>query len=206
MEPTQLTQKQERILEFARTFTAQRGFPPTIREIATRFRMTYRAAYDHLQALERKGLLRRRSPKSRDIEFREFVGRGSASAASEIPIVGRVAGGHPLLAVENVEGTIALPREWTKGGETFLLRVRGDSMRDAHIVPGDLVVVRKQTTAENGEIAVVLVRGEEATLKRFFRRNGRIVLKPENPALEALEFEAREVQVLGVVKGVVRLF
>jgi repressor LexA len=100
---------------------------------------------------------------------------------------------------------VVLPPEWTRGGETFLLRVRGDSMRDAHIVPGDLVIVQKQSTARDGDIVVALVKEEEATLKRFSRRNGRIVLRPENPALEPMEFEAGDVQIVGVVKGLVRM-
>jgi len=201
-----LTKKQEEILEFIKGFIAAKGLPPTIREIGRQFRIGYRAAYDHLKALERKEYLKRRSPKSRDLELREFITSAKNLSTQKLPILGKVAAGVPLLAVENLEGTLNLPFEWMRGREGFLLRVKGDSMREAHILPGDLVMVKKQPTAEEGEIVVALVRKEEATVKRFFRRRGYILLQPENPSLKPIELPPEEVEILGVVKGVIRLF
>jgi repressor LexA len=218
----ELTSRQREIFNFVRTFIKERGYPPSVREIGEHFNIYPRAAFDHLKALEKKGYLKRRGSMSRGLEILVFQGyesHGSYQQAGpyrehqrkegkplirEIPIIGRVAAGKPTLAVEHVEGTIPLPTEWAKGGEIFLLKVRGDSM-SPFILPDDYVVVRSQSSAENGEVVVTLV-GEEATVKRFFKKGKRIELKPDNEQWETIQIEegSGEVQILGKVIGVFR--
>jgi repressor LexA len=217
-----LTSRQKEIFNFIRTFIKERGYPPSVREIGEHFNIYPRAAFDHLKALEKKGYLKRRGSMSRGLEILVFQGHeshGSYQQAErygehqrkdgkllvrEIPIIGRVAAGKPTLAVEHVEGTIPLPTEWAKGGENFLLKVRGDSM-SPFILPNDYVVVRSQSSAENGEVVVTLV-GEEATVKRFFKKGKKIELKPDNEQWETIQLEegSGEVQILGKVIGVFR--
>src|SRR3989304_5647057 len=164
-----LTPRQREVLEFIKRFLDEQGYPPTVREIGGHFAFVPRSVFDHLKALERKGYLKREATKSRSLQIMDpaFPGRRLARPR-EVPIVGRVAAGRPLLAVENLEGAVPLPAEWTNGGEVFLLRVQGDSMVGAHILPGDLALVRRQESAESGDIVVALV-DEEATIKRFQR-------------------------------------
>ncbi len=214
----ELTPRQREIFNFIRTFIKERGYPPSIREIGQRFHIYPRAAFDHLKALERKGYLRRRSLMSRGLEvliFQEHESRSSSRERPareerlpirEIPILGKVAAGKPTLAIEHVEGTLPLPTEWARGKEVFLLRVKGDSM-SPHILPNDYVVVRSQSSAENGDIVVTLV-GEEATVKRFFKKGEKIELKPDNERWETIQIEggSGEVQILGKVIGVFRKF
>lgn len=205
----ELTERQREILEFIQGFIRERGYPPSIREIGGHFHIYPRAVFDHLKALERKGYLKRQGLMSRGMELLIFQGerlhgRGERPAIREIPLLGRVAAGKPTLAVENVEGSIPLPAEWAKGKEIFLLQVKGDSM-SPYILPGDYVIVRSQPSAENGDVVVTLM-GEEATVKRFFKRRGKIELKPDNERLETIRVEegAGEVQILGKVVGVFR--
>jgi repressor LexA len=205
----ELTSRQREIFDFIQAFIKERGYPPSVREIGGHFRIYPRAVFDHLKALERKGYLKRKSSMSRGIELLIFQGershgRGERPTVREIPVLGRVAAGKPTLAVENVEGSIPLPTEWAKGKETFVLKVKGDSM-SPYILPGDYVIVRSQPSAENGDVVVTLM-GEEATVKRFFKRKGKIELKPDNERWETIriEEEAREVRIIGKVIGVFR--
>lgn len=217
----ELTSRQKEIFDFVKGFIRDRGYPPSVREIGEHFHIYPRAVFDHLKALERKGYLRRRSSMPRGLEVRvasspELVVRGSEISSPfekgkrfpirEVPIVGRVAAGIPVLAVEHVEGTLPLPGEWAKGEEVFLLRVKGDSMAP-FILPDDYVIVRSQPSAENGDVVVTLV-GEEATVKRFFKRGKRIELKPDNERWEVIRIEegSKDVQILGKVIGVFRKF
>ncbi|MGD0916405.1 MAG: transcriptional repressor LexA [Thermodesulfobacteriota bacterium] len=211
----ELTPRQREIFNFIRIFIKERGYPPSVREIGERFNIYPRAAFDHLKALERKGYLRRRGSMSRGIEvlvfledrsYREHQREGGRPWVREIPILGRVAAGKPTLAVEHVEGTIPLPTEWVKGKEVFLLKVKGDSM-SPYILPDDYVVVRAQPSAENGDVVVTLM-GEEATVKRFFKKGKKIELKPDNERWETIQIEERsgEAQILGKVIGVFRKF
>jgi repressor LexA len=211
----ELTSRQKEIFNFVRAFIKERGYPPSVREIGEHFNIYPRAAFDHLKALERKGYLKRRGSMSRGIEIlifqedrshREHQRGEGRPGVREVPILGRVAAGKPTLAVEHVEGTIPLPTEWTKGGEVFLLKVKGDSMAP-FIFPDDYVVVRSQPSAENGDVVVTLV-GEEATVKRFFKKGKRIELKPDNEQWEAIRIEegSGEVRILGKVIGVFRKF
>lgn len=203
----ELTARQREILTFIRTFTQRHGLPPTVREIGERFRVTPRAAFDHLRALERKGVLQRRSTTKRTSRVLTLADRGPA--VREIPVLGRIAAGLPLLAEENREGSVPILADWLagKGEDLFALRVRGDSMVNAHIVEDDLVLVRRQETAEPGEIVVALL-DNEATVKRFARQGTAIVLKPEHPTMAPIVVKPgqRDVKILGKVIGLLRGF
>jgi repressor LexA len=205
----ELTARQREVLGFIRSFTEKHGAPPTVREIGTRFRFSARAAFDHLRALERKGMLQRRVSDRR--VSRTLVpisaAQGRRSSGGEIPVLGRIAAGAPLLALENREGTLPVRGDWFSGmgQDLFALRVRGESMVDAHIMDGDLVVVRRQESATPGDIVAALVN-DEATVKRFGRDGDRIVLKPAHPTMQPIVIEPgrADVRVLGKVVGLVR--
>ncbi len=208
----ELTARQRDVLNFIRGFTARHGVPPTVREIGEKFRVTPRAAFDHLRALERKGMLQRRASPgrtARGLTLTEAAGGRSQSAG--VPILGRIAAGQPLLAEENREGELpiaagALPG---RGEDLFALRVRGESMISAHICDGDLVLVRRQDSAQLNDIVVALVEsdaGDEATVKRFQRDGERVVLKPEHPTMAPIVVDARAVRILGKVVGLLRGF
>jgi repressor LexA len=198
-----LTPRQSDILDYLKSEVDSRGLPPTIREIGEAFGIrSTKGVEDHLAALERKGFIRRERGKSRAIEIKD---RPDLRGAKVVPLIGRIAAGAPILAVENHTGSFILDEDLVGGGETFLLRVEGDSMRDASILDGDLVVVRSQETARPGEIVAARV-GEEATVKRFSREGDVIVLLPENDAYEPIRIEpgGEDVQILGKVVGVYR--
>src|SRR5262249_28507610 len=173
----ELTSRQQEILNFIRSFTATNGLPPTVREIGTTFRVTPRAAFDHLRALERKGALQRRASAGRTSRALTATDL-PAGEYRRIPILGRIAAGTRLLAQENRDGDLPLSGAWLRGGadDVFALRVRGDSMIEAHICDGDLVLVRRQDTAQQDDIVVAMVDAD-ATVKRFLRDGDRIVLK-----------------------------
>jgi repressor LexA len=208
-----MTARQREVLEFIRVFGERHGVPPTVREIGEKFEFTARAAFDHLRALERKGMLERRvtgKRASRTLVLPAHKGARRAEpgiAAPGIPIVGRIAAGAPITAVENLEDTIPLRPDWlgTGGLDVFALRVKGDSMINAHIMSGDLVLVRKQETAGSGDIVAAMLDGE-ATVKRFAREGGVVVLRPEHPSMKPIVVEpARgDFRILGKVVGVVR--
>ena len=218
----ELTARQDEIFGFIKTFIKERGYPPSVREIGEYFHIYPRAAFDHLKALERKGYLKRRGSMSRGLEVLVFEGsepyglsRGEIGSSEpsrkerrspirEIPILGRVTAGKPVLAVEHVEGTIPFPADWVRGKEVFLLKVKGDSM-SPYILPDDYVVVRSQSSAENRDVVVTLL-GEEATVKRFFKKGKRIELRPDNERLETIQVEEGSggIQILGKVIGVFR--
>ena len=204
MEP-RLTRRQQEVLTFIRMFSQRHGVPPTVREIGGRFHVTPRAAFDHMRALERKGYLRRRTTSGRTSRALTLAER--PTTAREIPILGRIAAGMPLQSEENREGTLPLAADWFGGrpDELFSLRVRGDSMVNAHIVDGDVVVVRRQEHAQPGDIVVALVDGE-ATVKRFAQDGQAVVLKPEHPTLPPIVVrpDEHEVRILGKVVGLVR--
>jgi repressor LexA len=212
----ELTDRQRDVLSFMRAFTAKHGVPPTVREIGEKFRVTPRAAFDHLRALERKGMLQRRSAPgrtARGLTLTEAAGGRTATGVVTVPILGRIAAGQPLLAEENREGELpitaaALPG---RGEDVFALRVRGESMIDAHICDGDLVLVRRQDSAQPNDIVVALVEsesGDEATVKRFQRDGARVVLKPEHPTMAPIVIDPAErpVRILGKVVGLLRGF
>jgi repressor LexA len=208
----ELTERQREVLDYIRAFGERHGVPPTVREIGEKFRFTARAAFDHLRALERKGMLERRVTGKRASRTLVLPGQRGArrtepvGAAPGIPLLGRIAAGSPITAVENHEDTIPLRPDWLGAGQdVFALRVRGDSMIDAHIVDGDLVLVRKQESAGSGDIVAALLDGE-ATVKRFAREGAAVVLRPEHPTMKPIVVEAGrgEFRILGKVVGVVR--
>jgi repressor LexA len=204
-----LTDRQRQILDFLTKYVDAHGYPPTVREIGEAVGLASPSTvHAHLANLERAGLLRRDPTKPRAIELRREPKAAPAQPADvhKLPLVGEVAAGGPLLAEENVEDYLAVPEPLSKGGDEFLLRVKGDSMINAGILDGDYAVVHRQADARNGEIVVALAGDDEstdeATLKRFFREDGRIRLQPENDALEPIF--AEHVQILGKVIGVFR--
>jgi repressor LexA len=206
-----LTKRQQEIFDFIKRYSARYGYPPTVRDIGKAVGLASSSTvHAHLANLEKVGLLRRDPSKPRAIELLDRA-TGQVSSAVEavksavspngIPVLGRVAAGEPLLAEENIEDYVEIPD--IAGGDDgeYLLRIRGESMKNAGILPDDWVVVRRQDTAEDGEIVVALV-GEEATVKRFFKEDDHIRLQPENETMEPIR--SREVQVLGRVVGVLR--
>ncbi|HTN43070.1 MAG TPA: transcriptional repressor LexA [Nitrospiria bacterium] len=193
-----LTDRQAEVLNFVNQFIARSGYPPTVREIARHLGIRgHHAVRKHLLALEKNGhLTRGRGARS--------IGIADQPQAVSVPILGQVAAGKPILAEENILGTLALDRSVTRGGPVFLLKIKGDSMIGAGILDGDYVLVKAQAQAENGEIAVVLAE-DEATVKRVFRRGDKIVLQPENPAHQPMTFTPKDaLRILGKVLGVVR--
>ena len=201
-----LTDKQQAILDFVDNYQKDNGFPPSVREIGRNFSISVATVQDHISALERKGQLQKRRYKSRSLSVPASSRQQAAEDIPGIPIVGRVAAGLPLLAQENIEDMIQLPKDWAPAG-AFLLKVQGNSMEGAHILDGDYVLVHPQETALNGEIVVALI-GEEATVKRFYRSEHGISLKAENPAYRPIEIERSEAatfKVIGKVMGVLRV-
>jgi repressor LexA len=202
----ELTGRQQEIWDFLVDYVDRHGYPPTVREIGEAVGLASPSTvHAHLANLERAGLLRRDPTKPRALELtgREKPAVLPAAELPKLPLVGQIAAGGPLLAEQNVEDYVAVPE--TLRGD-FLLRVRGDSMINAGILDGDIVVVKRQQDARNGEIVVALAgddeSADEATVKTFYRENGRIRLQPENDALEPIY--APHVQVLGAVTGVFR--
>jgi repressor LexA len=196
-----LTKRQQEIFDYVRRHAREHGYPPTVRDIGKAIGLTSSSTvHAHLANLEKLGLLRRDPTKPRAIEVLGEKAK-AAPPAPGLPLVGQVAAGQPVLAEENIEEYVAVPP--IAGGEDghFVLRVKGDSMKNVGIYEGDHVVVRQQETARNGEIVVALV-GEEATVKRFFRERDHVRLQPENDAVEPIR--SRDVQVLGRVVGVFR--
>ena len=200
-----LTDRQQAILDFINGYVHDNAFPPSVREIGRHFGIYPATVQDHISALERKGHLHKKRFQSRTLSV-PASSRPASSIEGGIPIVGRVAAGLPLLAQENIEDMIQLPKDWAPAG-AFLLKVQGNSMEGAHILDGDYVLVHPQQTAANGEIVVALI-GDEATVKRFYRTAQGITLKAENPKYQPIEIERSEAatfKVLGRVMGVLRV-
>jgi len=202
-----LTKRQQEIFDFIRKYSAKYGYPPTVRDIGKAVGLASSSTvHAHLANLEKIGLLRRDPSKPRAIEL---LDRAVGSAVESVrgivrpglPLLGSVAAGQPILAEENIEDYVSVPE--VAGGEEgeYLLRVRGDSMKNAGILEGDFVVVRPQDTARDGDVVVALL-GEEATVKRFFHESDHIRLQPENDAMEPIR--SKEVKVLGRVVGLLR--
>lgn len=199
----EMTPRQREVLEFIKEFIARSGYPPSLRDICARLGIKgANNAAKHLDALERKGFLRRGSHISRGIEIIGDAARGALS----VPIAGRVRAGAPHLAVEDVVGHVALDERFFKCRGAFVLSVEGESMTGAGIDPGDFVVVRPQKDASDGEIVVAMLDGE-ATVKRFYRRGNTVVLKAENPAMGPITAgEGTEFEIVGKVVSVIKQF
>jgi repressor LexA len=197
-----LTKRQKEIFEFIRRYAGKYGYPPTVREIGKAVGLhSSSTVHAHLANLEKLGLLRRDPSKPRAVELLVDRARKAIMGGPGLPLVGHVAAGAPILAEENIEEYLEVPS--VIGGEEgdYILRVRGDSMKDAGIVDGDYVVVRPGKTADDGEIVVALL-GEEATCKRFFREKDHIRLQPENKSMKPIK--SKDVELLGKVVGVFR--
>ena len=201
-----LTERQREILIFIKEEVLYKNYPPSVREICTAIGLrSSSTVHAHLRALEKKGYIKRDPTKPRAIELiQSESGQREEGAPKMVPIVGQVAAGVPLLAEENIERYMLVSEEIVKNDTVFMLHVKGESMKDAGILHGDLVIVRKQPSAENGEIVVALTEDNEATVKRFYREDGFIRLQPENPDYSPL-ITRNNVQVLGKVIGVLRL-
>jgi repressor LexA len=196
----QLTERQKSILRGIHEIYRETGAPPTVRELGRRVGLSSSCTVQrHLDALERKGYVRRNRTKARSVDIiRSFDPTMVRRPTVAVPLVGQVAAGQPILAEENIEDVYALPADLVSGDETFMLRVKGDSMIGDGLFDGDFVVVRKQSSADNGDIVVAML-GEEATVKRFFRENGRVRLQPSNPTMEAILAPADQLAIIGKV-------
>jgi repressor LexA len=194
------TERQRRILDVIRAFTADHGYPPSVREIGELVGLSSSSTiHAHLKALEKRGLISRDPTKPRALRS---GGPSPVADAVVLPVLGRVAAGVPITAQEDREGEFILPTAFVpRGSDGFMLRVQGDSMVDAAILDGDLILVRPQPTADNGEIVVAMIDGE-ATVKRFYREAGRVRLQPENQAMAPIY--ASDVEIVGRVEAVVR--
>ena len=203
-----MTPRQQQILEFIDDEVRHRGYPPSVREIGEAVGLkSSSTVHAHLAALQDKGYLRRDPSKPRAIEVCFEPDTGAIvdrRPVRHVPLIGDVAAGTGVLAAQHIEETMPLPEDLTGDGQLFMLRVRGDSMIDAGIFDRDLVVVRQQATAENGEIVVAGIPGEEATVKTFLAKRGKVILRPANPTLEDMEFEPDDVTVYGRVVTVLR--
>ena len=192
--------KQTAILEFIRSEIEQKGYPPSVREICSAVGLkSTSSVHAHLTQLEKKGLLRRDPTKPRAMEVLD----GPVSRGRSVPLVGRVTAGLPILATENIEEYLVLPQSLQGRGDLFALRVPGESMIEAGIEDGDIVVLRRQETAENGEIVVAMI-DDEATLKRIYYEDGHVRLQPENAAMEPIY--ADEVVILGRLLALFRQY
>jgi len=207
-------ERKRRILEFVAATLRDRGYPPSVREIAQAVDLASTSAvHHHLQALEREGYLERGAAQSRAIRLTptaaimlglasELVPQSVAAEAHILPVVGEIAAGGPIEAYQDVSETMPVPQLLAPDGDAYLLRVRGDSMIEAHITDGDYVVIRPQQTARNGDIVVAQVEENAVTLKRFFREQGRVRLQPANPEYPAQFYD--EVRIQGKLIGVIR--
>ena len=197
-----LTKRQREILTYVMSNMQQRGYPPSVREIGTALGLTSSSTvHSHLTALEKKGFILRDPSKPRAIEILKDGASQPPKRVVNVPVLGRIAAGQPLLAEENVEDVFPLPRDLIREDAAFILRVRGDSMIEAGILDGDYLVIRQQATANNGEIVAALM-GEEATVKRFYRERDHIRLQPENRTMQPIL--TREATILGRVVALIR--
>ena len=190
-------EKLVKVMDYIRKFSEENGYTPSVREIGKECGIKSTATvYSYLQKLQDKGYLNKATNKKRSVTL-------AKSSGVNIPLIGTVTAGQPIFAYENYEDYYTFPAGEFKGDELFMLRVEGTSMIDAGIINGDKIIVRRQSTAENGEIVVALVE-DAATVKRFFRRNGQIILHPENETLSDMVFEDGQVGILGKVIGLMR--
>jgi len=199
-----LTKRQREILEYLSEFITQHGYAPSLEEIGRRFGLSSLATvHKHLTNLQEKGFIKRTWNRSRSVEM---VPARSGGRAVELPLLGYVAAGMPVEAIASNE-TISVPETFTGARDTYVLRVRGDSMIDEQIRDGDFVIVEDRKTAENGEMVIALVRGSDVTLKKFYRDPaGRIRLQPANPTMHPIVVDPDQVQIQGVVVGVMRKY
>ena len=204
MSSKRITAKQEEILNYIKNEILERGFPPAVREICQAVNLkSTSSVHSHLESLEKNGYIRRDPTKPRAIEILDESFQMMRREMVNVPIVGTVAAGQPILAQQNIESYLPVPSEYMPNEQSFILRVKGESMINAGILDGDCVLVRQQTTAQNGEMVVALV-DDSATVKTFYKENGHIRLQPENDTMDPIIVE--DCQILGKVFGVFRFF
>ena len=198
-----LTKRQREILDYLQDYIQQHGYAPSLEEIGRRFSLSSLATvHKHLTNLEEKGFIRRSWNRSRSVEL---LTTRTGTRAIELPLLGYVAAGAPIEAMATNE-TIHVPEDLVRKRDTYVLRVRGDSMIDEQIRDGDYVIVEDRKTADNGEMVIALVGGSDVTLKKFYRESGRVRLQPANPTMLPLFLDPAQVQVQGVVVGVMRKY
>lgn len=202
--------KQQKILDFVNRQVAEKGYPPSVREIckAVGFKSTS-TVHAYIKKLEEEGLIQKDATKPRALKILDsssssLEGYLSDREIENVPIVGKITAGQPILAVENIEETFPVPVEYLHNSTVFMLRVRGDSMMDAGILDGDYILVKQQNTASNGDIVAALI-GDEATVKTFYKENGQIRLQPENPSYDPIIVKD-DLTILGKVIGLFRKY
>ncbi|MCJ7856175.1 transcriptional repressor LexA [Lachnospiraceae bacterium NSJ-143] len=201
-----LSIKQQQILDYLKSEVKERGYPPSVREICDAIGLkSTSTVHGHLTRLERKGYIRRDPSKPRAIEILDDEPVFSEDQeVVDVPIIGTITAGMPILAVENIDGTFPIPVQYITGESMFMLKVRGESMINAGIFDKDLILVKQQRMADNGDIVVALIDDDYATVKRFYMENGHIRLQPENPSMSPIIVE--KCTVLGIVTGLFRKF
>ena len=198
-----LTKRQREIFDFLSEFIDQNGYAPSLEEIGRRFGLSSLATvHKHLTNLQEKGFIRRAWNRSRSVEL---VPSRVGTRAVDLPLLGNVAAGAPIEAVVSAE-TVSVPEDLVGKADTYALRVRGNSMIDEQIRDGDLVIVEDRKTANDGEMVIALIQGEDVTLKKFYRDNGRVRLQPANESIQPLIVDAAQIQIQGVVVGVMRRY
>ncbi len=197
-----LTTRQKEVLDFICGYIEAHRYPPTIREIAEQFGISVKGSYDHVKALEKKSFIHCNMNRSRAIKVLVPT-QSSKEGVRQVPLLGTVAAGRPLFAEENFEGHVELPLSYVEKGKHFALKIRGDSMKNAGILEGDIAVVRHQSTADNGEIVVAMV-DEAVTLKKFFLEKNRVQLRAENPAYPPIY--TQNVRILGKLSFLIRSY
>lgn len=202
--PGRITNKQEEILNYIKDEILKRGFPPTVREICQTVGLkSTSSVHSHLESLEKNGYIRRDPTKPRAIEILDESFGMLRREMVNVPVVGTVAAGQPILAEQNIDSYFPIPAEYMPNDQSFILRVKGESMINAGIMDGDRVIVRQQSTAHNGDIVVALLE-DSATVKTFYREDGHFRLQPENDTMDPIIVD--DVQILGKVFGVFRFF
>ena len=198
-----ITKKQTEILEYIKSQILNKGYPPSVREICTAVNLkSTSSVHAHLETLEKNGYIRRDPTKPRAIEIIDDNFNLTRREVVNVPLIGQVAAGQPLLAVENITSYFPIPAEFIPKEEVFMLNVKGESMVNAGIYDGDQIIVKQQSTASNGEIVVALV-DDSATVKRFYKENGHIRLQPENDFMEPIIVDSCEI--IGKVIGLIRI-
>ena len=198
-----ITKKQTEILEYIKSQILNKGYPPSVRDICTAVNLkSTSSVHAHLETLEKNGYIRRDPTKPRAIEIIDDNFNLTRREVVNVPLIGQVAAGQPLLAVENITGYFPIPAEFIPKEEVFMLNVKGESMVNAGIYDGDQIIVKQQSTASNGEIVVALV-DDSATVKRFYKENGHICLQPENDFMEPIIVDSCEI--IGKVIGLIHI-
>lgn len=204
-----LSDKQVLVLEFIKEQLMAKGYPPSVREICTAVNIkSTSTVHGYLNKLEKLGYIRRDPTKPRAIEVLDGNSNPNVSGLNQeiinLPLVGQITAGEPILAQENIEEYIPLPSNLIKGSDNFVLKVKGDSMINAGILNNDYIIVDKKNTASNSQIVIALINGETSTVKRFYKENNFVRLQPENDFMEPIVLEANSVEIIGVVTGVFR--